>query len=78
MLILTRKEGEKVFIGTDIKISIIAVSENQVKIGIEAPPNVKILREELYEKIKQSMIESKLQPKINVDDLANLKLNKNE
>jgi carbon storage regulator len=78
MLILTRKEGEKVFIGTDIKISIISVSENQVKVGIEAPPNVKILREELYEKIKQSMIESKLQTKPEIDELSNLKLNKNE
>lgn len=78
MLILTRKEGEKVYIGTDIKISIISVSENQVKVGIEAPPNVKILREELYEKIKQSMIESKLQTKPEIDELSNLKLNKNE
>ena len=76
MLILTRKEGEKVFIGSDIKINIISVSENQVKIGIEAPANYKILREELYEKIKQNTIESKLKTKIKVDDLSNLKLNK--
>jgi carbon storage regulator len=76
MLILTRKEGEKVFIGSDIKINIISVSENQVKIGIEAPANYKILREELYEKIRQSTIESKLINKIKIDDLANLKLNK--
>jgi carbon storage regulator len=76
MLILTRKEGEKVFIGSDIKINIISVSENQVKIGIEAPANYKILREELYEKIKQNTIESKLKTKIKVDELSNLKLNK--
>ena len=76
MLILTRKEGEKVFIGSDIKISIISVSENQVKIGIEAPTNLKILREELYERIKQSTIESKLKTNIQIDELSNLKLNK--
>ena len=76
MLILTRKEGEKVFIGSDIKVHIISVSENQVKIGIEAPSSMKILRDELYERIKQSTIDSKLKTKIQIDELSNLKLNK--
>ncbi|MCX6151064.1 MAG: carbon storage regulator CsrA [Ignavibacteriales bacterium] len=78
MLILTRKEGEKIYIGSDIKITIISVADNQVKVGIEAPPELKILREELYEKIKQNIIESKLQVEPKVDKLSNLKLNKNE
>ncbi len=52
MLVLSRKINEKIRIGPDIVISIVAVSETQIKIGIEAPVSVKILRAELYEKVK--------------------------
>ncbi len=76
MLILTRKEGEKIVIGGDIKISIISIIDNQVKIGIEAPADVKILREELYEKLKQNISESALQQKPEIEDLTKLRLNK--
>lgn len=78
MLILTRKEGEKIIIGGDIKISIISIIDNQVKIGIEAPADVKILREELYEKLKQSISESALQAKPEIEEIVKLKLNKND
>jgi carbon storage regulator len=52
MLVLSRKINEKIRIGSDIIISVVAVSENQIKIGIEAPVSIKILRDELYENIK--------------------------
>lgn len=78
MLILTRKEGEKIIIGGDIKISIISIIDNQVKIGIEAPADVKILREELYEKLKQSISESALQVKPEIEEITKLRLNKND
>lgn len=47
MLILTRRAGETICIGDDIRIVITGVSGNQVRIGIQAPKDVKILREEL-------------------------------
>ena len=53
MLVLSRKLNEKIRIGPDVVINVIAISENQVKIGIEAPVDIKILRDELYEHIKR-------------------------
>lgn len=77
MLVLSRKQNEKIRIGSDIVINIVSVSENQVKIGIEAPPDVKILREELYENVKKSVIEaSELSKDAMPDELAKLKLKK--
>lgn len=49
MLILTRRPGESIIIDEDIKIKILAVSGNQISIGIEAPHDVNIVREELLE-----------------------------
>lgn len=53
MLILTRKIGEAVKIGDDIEVSIIGVKGNQVRLGINAPNDVAVHREEIYERIKQ-------------------------
>jgi len=50
MLVLTRKKEGAILIGNDIKIKILRISKNQVRIGITAPPNIKILREELFAK----------------------------
>jgi len=52
-LILTRKIGEAVKIGDDIEVSIIGVKGNQVRLGINAPNDVAVHREEIYERIKQ-------------------------
>ncbi len=51
MLILTRKPGETIIIGDDIKVTILGVASKQIRIGIEAPNDVTIHREEIYEKI---------------------------
>jgi carbon storage regulator len=51
MLVLTRKLGETITIGDDIRITIIAVKGNQVKLGIEAPAEVIVHRAEIYTKI---------------------------
>ena len=53
MLILTRKVGESVIIGNDISITILSVRGNQVKLGVEAPKEVSVHREEIYQRIKQ-------------------------
>jgi carbon storage regulator len=51
MLVLTRKLGESITIGDDIRLTIIAVKGTQVKIGIEAPAEVMVHRAEVYTKI---------------------------
>jgi carbon storage regulator len=53
VLILTRKVGESVLIGNDISITILSVRGNQVKLGVEAPKEVSVHREEIYQRIKQ-------------------------
>lgn len=51
MLVLTRKEGEAVRIGSDVRVSIVQMQGGQVRIAIEAPPEIGILREEVWERI---------------------------
>jgi carbon storage regulator len=53
MLILTRKLNEEIKIGSGITVKIISISDNTVKIGIDAPQNIQIVRTELYEKVKE-------------------------
>jgi carbon storage regulator len=53
MLILTRRVGEMLMIGDDISVTVLAVKGNQVRIGVDAPENVKVHREEIYERIRQ-------------------------
>jgi len=47
MLVLSRKVGEKIFIGENISVTIVRVAQGIVRIGIEAPDNLPILREEI-------------------------------
>lgn len=55
MLILTRRIGESLIISDDIKISVLAVKGHQVRIGITAPRDIDVHREEIYLKIKESL-----------------------
>ena len=48
MLVLTRKPGQSLYIGDDVKITLKEVRGNQVRLGIDAPPHVRIFREEIY------------------------------
>lgn len=53
MLILTRRISESIIIGDNVKISVLGVKGNQVRLGIEAPKDVSVHREEIYERIQQ-------------------------
>lgn len=53
MLILTRKAGEAVAIGDDIQVSVVEIKGTQVKLGIRAPKNIEVHREEIYLKIQE-------------------------
>ncbi len=64
MLVLTRKIGELIVIGDDIKIKIVEIKGKQVRIGIEAPRNVAVNREEIY---KQKAAEKEVDTEETVD-----------
>lgn len=53
MLILTRKVGESIAIGDDIQVSVVEIKGTQVKLGIRAPIDVTVHREEIYLKIQE-------------------------
>ena len=53
MLILTRRISESVIIGDNVKITVLGVKGSQVRLGIDAPKEVSVHREEIYERIKQ-------------------------
>jgi len=53
MLILTRRVGETVMIGNEVTVTVLGVKGNQVRIGVNAPKDVSVHREEIYERIKR-------------------------
>lgn len=61
MLILSRNKGQKIIIDHNIVISVVEVSGDQVRIGIEAPAHVSIYREEIYDAIQEQNKEAVLQ-----------------
>jgi carbon storage regulator len=73
MLVLTRKKGESIVIGDNITVKVISVDGDQVKIGIEAPRNVEIHRQEVYEGIKQeNRLAGTQKAEINLEQLKKL------
>lgn len=59
MLVLTRRIGEPLMVGNDIKIVVGGIKGNQVKIAIEAPQDIPIHRQEIYERIKSEFYSEK-------------------
>ncbi|MCX7882870.1 MAG: carbon storage regulator CsrA [Brevinematales bacterium] len=71
MLVLSRREEESIIIDDTIEIKIVGIKQDQVKIGIIAPKNVKIFRKEVYEEI-QAANKAAAASAIPVEDLKNV------
>ena len=67
MLILTRKLGESIIIEDNIKITVVSINNQQIKLGIEAPKHITINREEVARKVKE---ESQLSSNSMIIDIA--------
>ena len=53
MLVLTRRPGESIVVGENIVVTVIEIKGGQVRIGIDAPRDIDVYREEIYEQVKQ-------------------------
>ncbi|MEE4377189.1 MAG: carbon storage regulator CsrA [Candidatus Competibacteraceae bacterium] len=58
MLILTRRVGETLMIGDEVTVTVLGVKGNQVRIGVNAPKDIAVHREEIYERIKREQQEN--------------------
>jgi len=77
MLVLTRKVDEAIRIGNDIVITVISIDKKNVRIGIDAPEDVMILREELVRAVAEENIKASKQTEIEVLNSLKEKLKKN-
>jgi carbon storage regulator len=65
MLILTRRVGETVVIGNDVTVTVLGVKGNQVRLGVNAPREIAVHREEIFERIKRERASADLhQPQV--------------
>mgnify|MGYP002641846423 CR=1 FL=1 len=53
MLVLTRKAGESIVIGSDIRVTVLEMQGRQIRLGIEAPSDISVHRGEVYERIRE-------------------------
>ena len=67
MLILTRRIGETLNIGDEVQVTVLGIKGNQVRIGVNAPKEVPVHREEIYERIKKEKEAGTYQPHQHVE-----------
>ncbi len=72
MLVLTRKIDQSIIIGDNIKLIVVEIRGDQVKIGIEAPPDVTVHREEVYREIQEENKRAALRSSLNIEDVNRL------
>ena len=70
MLVVTRKKGESILIGDNIEITVIKLDDGSVKLAIDAPRNVTILRKELYKEVQE---ENRSASEFNLDVIKSIK-----
>jgi carbon storage regulator len=70
MLILTRKEGEGIRLGENIRIVLVQLKGNQVRLGIECPSTMRVLREELYQAVRDENLAAMSADPNQMGDLA--------
>ncbi|WP_163193282.1 carbon storage regulator CsrA [Clostridium thermarum] len=70
MLVITRKKGESILIGSDIEITVVKLDDGSVKLAIDAPKSVTVLRKELYKEVQE---ENKSAVILNLDMLKSIK-----
>ena len=73
MLILTRKINEAIMIGEDIKITVVEIQGDKVKLGIEAPRELSVLREEIYRAVSEENRQAMLNPRGIADIMKQVK-----
>ncbi len=76
MLVLTRRAGEGIVIGDDIKITVVEIKGGGIRIGIDAPQDMKIYRQEVYDRICQENKEATQWNLADLNSLLNLSLSK--
>lgn len=59
MLILTRKEGQRIIVGDNVWVHLCCINGNQAQIGIDAPKNMQVHREEVYKRIQQEKLDAR-------------------
>ena len=68
MLVLTRKRNESIVIGDDIEVSVLAVTGEKVRLGIDAPREIPVFRKEVYLEIQQQRLEAGTSAREEVDE----------
>ena len=75
MLILSRKKDESIIIDGNIEIKIVEIEDGKVKIGIDAPRNIDIMRKELYKRIQEENLAA-VNTNVNLNDMKKLLIKK--
>jgi len=72
MLVLARKKNQSIMLGSDIKVTVLEIGEDFVKVGIDAPKDITILRGELYQEVKNENTTAAVNDNTTVDLLKEL------
>ncbi|MEW6386760.1 MAG: carbon storage regulator CsrA [Thermodesulfobacteriota bacterium] len=72
MLILTRKSGEGLFIGDEIRVTVLEIRGKQIRLGIEAPAHVVVLREEIYRRVQEQNLQAAGVKEVDLQEIAQI------